>query len=179
VKSKTKPKDALASPSTLSPSTLSPLDLSVQYSSTLKPKTRDLFKTIFTKKNVSQWIAWSINPRAAYLAEVTIRIVDRTEGLALNHQFRGRAYATNILTFNARERFNPQADLLICAPVVLSEAKDMGISLLEHCAHLTVHGALHAQGYDHEVGANEELEMETLESFLMLSLGFKDPYLDD
>lgn len=161
-----------------SPLTRTPLDLSVQFSSSLKPKTLGLFKAIFTKQNINKWIAWTLNPQATYLTEVTIRVVDQVEGQALNQQFRGLAYATNILTFNTSEHFNPQADLLICAPVVEAEAKDMGISLLEHCAHLTVHGALHAQGYDHEAGPKEALEMESLESFLMLSLGFRDPYLE-
>lgn len=155
-----------------------PLDLSIQFSSSLKPKTLGLFKAIFTKKNINKWIAWTLNPQTTYLTEVTIRIVDQAEGQALNQQFRGRAYATNILTFNSSEHFNSQADLLICAPVVQAEARSMGISLLEHCAHLTVHGALHAQGYDHEAGPKEALEMESLESFLMLSLGFRDPYLE-
>ena len=103
--------------------------------------------------------------------------MDDKEGLAMNRQFRGRDYATNILTFNAFETSNPQADLLICAPVVIHEAREMGVALLEHCAHLIVHATLHAQGYDHEASAAQELEMETLESVLMMSLGFKDPYV--
>lgn len=153
------------------------LEISFQLSKALSPATVKLLKPIFTKKNIQKWISWAINPDAHHLREVSLRVVDDKEGLAINRQFRGRDYATNILTFNAFETSNPQADLLICAPVVIHEAREMGVALLEHCAHLIVHATLHAQGYDHEASAAQELEMETLESVLMMSLGFKDPYV--
>ncbi len=154
------------------------LDLSIQFSDALDTETRALLKPIFSKKNALKWLGWAIDPQAPHLEEVTLRIVDKAEGLSVNKQFRGRAYATNILTFNESQILNTQADLLICAPVIIAEAKELGVSLREHCAHLLVHGALHAQGYDHEAGPEQELQMETLESLLMMSLGFEDPYWD-
>ena len=69
------------------------------------------------------------------------------------------------------------ADLVLCAPVVAREAREQGKGLQEHYAHLLVHGTLHAQGYEHETNERDGLEMETLESLLMQTLGFPDPYL--
>ncbi len=154
------------------------LEISLQYAHALDSATLGLLRPIFLKKNIKHWVTFALNPDAQHLKEVTLRLVDQEEGLSINKQFRGRAYATNILTFNASENLNTQADLLICAPVVIQEAKELGIGLKQHCAHLLVHGTLHAQGYDHEAGQKQELEMETLESLLMLALGFKDPYLE-
>ena len=153
-----------------------PLEINIQFSDELSAAVCARFKNIFSKKNVAHWLCWAINPDAPHLREVTLRVVGALEGSQLNEQFRGRKYATNILTFNAYANLNTQSDLLVCAPVVMDEAKRMGIKLKEHCAHLLIHGALHAQGFDHEAGPREEMEMESIESYLMLALGFKDPY---
>ena len=152
------------------------LEINIQFSDELSAATRARFKNIFTKQNVKYWLSWAINPQAPHLKEVTLRVVGALEGKAMNEQFRGRKYATNILTFNALDTFNTQSDLLLCAPVVMDEARSMGSKLKEHCVHLLIHGALHAQGFDHERGPKEELEMESIESYLMLALGFKDHY---
>jgi probable rRNA maturation factor len=112
-------------------------------------------------------------------AEMTVRIVDEDEGRALNLSYRKKDYATNVLTFDyTRPPQSPLllADLVLCAPVVAREAKEQGKTLAAHYAHLLVHGALHAAGYDHETNERDALEMEALEIWLLDVLGFKNPY---
>ncbi|MEY2875928.1 MAG: rRNA maturation RNase YbeY, partial [Pseudomonadota bacterium] len=89
--------------------------------------------------------------------EITVRIVDAEEGQRLNLDFRQKDYATNVLTFDYTREPVVAADLVLCGPVVEREAKEQGKSLEEHYAHLLVHGTLHAQGYDHELGEREAL----------------------
>ncbi len=115
--------------------------------------------------------------RAALLApaELTVRIVGAEEGRALNASYRKKDYATNVLTFDYERQPVVLADLVLCAPVVAAEAMAQGMGIEAHYAHLLVHGALHAQGYDHEKPAQARV-MEALESELMLALGFADPY---
>jgi probable rRNA maturation factor len=119
--------------------------------------------------------------RAALRGDVAaaLRIVDAEEGRALNRDYRGKDYATNVLTFE----YGPDpetgaltGDIVLCAPVVEKEAKEQGKPLAAHYAHLTVHGTLHLQGYDHETGQADALAMEAVESFIMQALGFPDPY---
>ena len=107
--------------------------------------------------------------------EIAVRIVDAEEGRALNREYRGKDYATNVLTFDYANEPVVGADLVICAEVVEREAAEMGITLLAHYAHMLVHGTLHAQGYDHE--ADDEAEcMEARETEILAGLGFADPY---
>jgi probable rRNA maturation factor len=107
--------------------------------------------------------------------EITVRIVDAEEGQVLNRDFRGKDYATNVLTFDYAHEPVVGADLVICAEVVEREAVEMGIPVLDHYAHMLVHGTLHAQGYDHE--ADDEAEaMEARETEILTGLGFSDPY---
>ena len=108
--------------------------------------------------------------------EITVRIVDADEGQALNREYRGKDYATNVLTFDYEHEPVVQADLVLCAPVVEAEAKALRVPLIEHYAHLLVHGTLHAQGYDHEGDEVEAEAMEARETELMLGLGWRDPY---
>jgi len=108
--------------------------------------------------------------------EVTIRIVDETEGRELNHIYRNKDYATNVLTFPLTEEPHLMGDIIICAPVVAKEAKEQNKDLLAHYAHLTVHGILHLHGYDHETDAQAEL-MEGLETAIITKLGYASPYL--
>ena len=112
----------------------------------------------------------------AHDAEMTVRIVDAQEGQALNSGYRKKNYATNVLTFDYEQAPLVMADLVLCAPVVAAEAKEQGKSLQDHYAHLLIHGALHAQGYDHETSEADAIEMETLEMFLMAELGLPCPY---
>ena len=107
--------------------------------------------------------------------EITVRIVDAEEGQALNREFRGKDYATNVLTFDYAHEPVVAADLVICAEVVEREAAEMGIALLDHYAHMLVHGTLHAQGYDHEED-DEAACMEARETEILAGLGVPDPY---
>jgi probable rRNA maturation factor len=108
--------------------------------------------------------------------EVTIRIVDAEEGKMLNNTYRGKDYATNVLTFPLTEDPHLMGDIIICAPVVEAEAKAQQKSLDAHFAHLTVHGILHLHGYDHETNPQAEL-MEGLETAIVTKLGYASPYL--
>ena len=107
-------------------------------------------------------------------AEVTLRYVAEKEGRRLNRVYRGRDYATNVLTFIYETR--PLAgDVVICAPVVAREARDQGKDVAAHHAHLLVHGLLHLQGYDHE-DDRDAGPMERRERAILARLGFGDPY---
>ncbi len=118
-------------------------------------------------------------------AEVAIRFVDEPEGRALNRDYRGKDYATNVLSFAYESGpGHPDAvhagaalhgDLVICVPVVVREAREQGKALEAHFAHLVVHGMLHLQGLDHET-PDQAQDMEALESVLLADLGFDDPY---
>ena len=108
--------------------------------------------------------------------EVTIRIVDEAEGCALNSTYRGKDYATNVLTFPLTETPHLMGDIIICAPVVVAEAAAQTKSIEAHFAHLTVHGVLHLHGYDHETEPQAEL-MESLEITILQKLGYANPYL--
>ena len=108
--------------------------------------------------------------------EVTIRIVDTQEALELNSQYRGKKYATNVLTFPITETPYLMGDIIICAPLVVDEAKAQHKSPEAHFAHLTVHGMLHLCGFDHENEFQAEL-MEALEIQILAKLGYANPYL--
>ena len=109
-------------------------------------------------------------------AEITVRIVDATEGQALNKDYRHKDYATNVLTFDYTQAPVVTADLVLCAPVVAQEAQENGKTLAAHYAHLLVHGTLHAQGFDHETSEADAQAMEALEVEILTGLGVADPY---
>lgn len=111
-------------------------------------------------------------------AEVTLRIVDEEEGRMLNRTYRGKDYATNVLTFPLAEEPLLMGDIILCAPVVAREAQAQGKSLEAHFAHLTIHGVLHLQGHEHEADAQAEF-MESLEAQILQWLGYSDPYHHD
>ena len=149
-----------------------PLDLDVQY-----PDAR--LEATLTPALVERWV------RATLLgpAELTIRFVDSAEGQNLNRDYRGKDYATNVLTFayNEGEELGEdeptQADIILCTDVLQSEAAEQKKTVEEHAAHLVVHGVLHAQGYDHEHDEEAE-EMEQFERDIMEVLGYPDPYAE-
>ena len=111
--------------------------------------------------------------------EVNILIVDAKEGRRYNRDFRGKDYATNVLSFPCEplrgDTTSLLGDLVICAPVVAREAAEQGKHVREHYAHLTIHGVLHLLGYDHETAA-PAARMEALERRILLGLGIADPY---
>jgi probable rRNA maturation factor len=108
-------------------------------------------------------------------ARITMRLVGQSEARALNRHFRGKDYATNVLTFIMRDRVPYEGDIALCAPVVAREARAQGKSVTAHYAHLTVHGVLHLQGYDHEKPA-DAAAMERRESRIVRGFGYSDPY---
>ncbi|GAB4121540.1 MAG: rRNA maturation RNase YbeY [Sideroxydans sp.] len=107
--------------------------------------------------------------------QLAVRIVDEIEGRALNAAYRGKDYATNVLTFVYDDTQPLYGDVVICAPVVEREAREQGKALLAHYAHLTLHAVLHLQGYDHEK-PREAARMEARETALMEKLRYPDPY---
>ena len=110
-------------------------------------------------------------------ATVTVRYVAQAEGRRLNRDFRGRDYATNVLTFalGGDGRGTLCGDIVICAPVVAREAREQGKAVVAHHAHLLVHGLLHLQGFDHVAGP-DAARMERRERAVLAALGFPDPY---
>lgn len=140
--------------------------LSVQYASEAS--------AIPQRQQFRRWVAAALQDRA----EITLRIVDAEEGQLLNRDYRGKDYPTNVLTFAYGEDDGVlSGDIVLCAPVVETEAREQGKQLLAHYAHLTVHGVLHMQGYEHETDA-EAREMEALEVEILRRLRFNNPYSD-
>jgi probable rRNA maturation factor len=131
-----------------------------------------------TRQQFRRWIKAALQRDV----QVVLRIVDDIEGRALNKKFRGKDYATNVLTFAYEDtgQLSDAAELLygdivICAPVVEQEAREQRKDLRAHYAHLAIHAALHLQGYDHEIEQDAAI-MEALETTLLAKLGYVDPY---
>jgi len=147
-------------------------------------------KKLPTRAQFRRWIKVALHPQgirrrvpgsfAATLplqrnAVVTLRIVDEPEGRELNKTYRGKDYATNVLTFVYEEDGSLSGDIAICAPVVEREAQEQHKELMAHYAHLSIHAMLHLQGYEHE-SETDAKQMETLETALMIKLHYPDPY---
>lgn len=129
-----------------------------------------------------RWCNVALQQRTAP-SELTIRIVDEAEGRELNHTWRNKDYATNVLSFPADIPdglldIPLLGDLVICAPVVRREADEQNKTLEAHWAHLVIHGCLHLLGYDH-IEDDEAEEMEALERQFLAQLGHPDPYACD
>ena len=143
--------------------TAAPLSLSVQYATKAEG--------LPTRTEVRKWVR-ATHPGAA---ELTVRFVDAEEGRSLNAQYRGKDYATNVLTFAYAREPVLAGDLVMCLPVVLREAAEQGKPAAAHFAHLVVDGMLHLLGYDHETGAEARI-MEQMERAILDRLGYPDPY---
>ena len=146
------------------------LSLSVQYAD-------ERLQDTITRPKIRRWVQAALFAPA----ELTIRFVDADEGRELNRDYRGKDYATNVLTFaynegeEIEEDAPTQADIILCTDVLEKEAAEQKKSVEEHTAHLIVHGVLHAQGYDH-IEDDEATEMEGLETEILAALGYADPY---
>jgi probable rRNA maturation factor len=150
------------------------LDLEIQYPETGRAGLPD-------EASFTRWVREALGERSTGL---TLRLTSAAEMASLNQQYRGKAYATNVLSFPLEfplESGIPYiGDIVICPEVVAREAAEQGKPLEAHYAHLTVHGVLHLLGYDHET-EDEAVEMETLETQILARLGYPDPYqpIDD
>ena len=131
-----------------------------------------LHRAALPRHKVSRWIRHAL----ASDGEITVRIVNAEEGRALNRDYRQKDYATNVLTFDYTQAPLVTADLVLCAPVIAAEARAQCKTLSAHYAHLLVHGALHAQGWDHETSDADAAAMEAREAEILAGLGFQNPY---
>ena len=135
--------------------------------------------TLVAQKKIRRWILMALSK---VQGELTIRFINQAESKALNHHFRQRDKSTNVLTFIYSEvkskttRALPlHADIVICWPIVLAEARAQNKSLEAHLAHLVLHGCLHARGFDHEKPQAAK-KMEALEVRTLKMLGYPNPY---
>ncbi len=142
---------------------MSKLSLTVQYASSAKHMP--------ARHQFRRWVQAALQ----HDVQITLRIVDENEARYLNKSFRGKDYATNVLTFVYDNELPIYGDLVICAPVAAKEARKQHKHLDEYYAHLTVHAVLHLQGYEHEED-DEAAAMEASETAIMLKLGYADPY---
>ncbi|MCE1160903.1 MAG: rRNA maturation RNase YbeY [Burkholderiales bacterium] len=163
------------------------LNLSIQYADS----THD-WQSILPRPLLRRWVKAALQQDA----RLTLRFVDEAQGRELNHTYRGKDYATNVLTFayNDSDEFDDlpeemraqlaeqmerviEADIIVCGAVLAREAEEQNKTILAHAAHLVVHGVLHAQGFDHMDDDEAEM-MESLETQILARLGFDNPYMD-
>lgn len=135
-----------------------------------------------TRQRIRGWMLRAVDAAMAknpdiIEVELALRLVGADEAHELNSQFRGRDYATNVLTFEYG--IDPdgiaRGDIILCVPVLRREAQEQHKTLQQHAAHLVIHGVLHALGYDHE-NEDDAVRMEAIETALLAGLGFPDPY---
>ncbi|HSW34074.1 MAG TPA: rRNA maturation RNase YbeY, partial [Steroidobacteraceae bacterium] len=130
----------------------------------------EAFEALPARSTLRRWIVRALQTDA----RLTLRFVGAREGRRLNRDYRGRDYATNVLTFDYA-RAPVEADIVLCLPVIAREARQQGKPLRAHLAHLVIHGSLHAQGHEHGSAAAAG-RMERLEVRLLAQLGYPDPY---
>jgi probable rRNA maturation factor len=151
------------------------LSLSVQYAS---PEPR------LPRWRLRRWAQYALQGAAGdglagfERAELSLRLVGQAEGRRLNREFRGRDYATNVLTFEygVDPEGTARGDIIVCVPVLAREAREQKKALSDHAAHLCIHGVLHALGYDH-LKTRDAKRMEGLETAILARMGIADPYL--
>ncbi len=137
------------------------------------------FADLPAEDSFRDWVAASLRGEEGDL-EQTVRVVDVAESGELNKLYRGKHGPTNVLSFPADDDlldYRCLGDLVICAPLVVDEARARGLAVDAHWAHLVVHGMLHLQGFDHEEAA-AAAEMEALEVEILATLGYANPYND-
>jgi probable rRNA maturation factor len=125
-----------------------------------------------TRPQIRRWVRATCSTPT----EVTVRFVGEAEAQTLNRDYRGKDYATNVLSFAYESGERICGDLVLCLPVVEREAREQGKPPEAHYAHMVVHGMLHLQGYDHETGHDEAERMESIEREILAALGYPDPY---
>lgn len=134
-----------------------------------------------TEADFQRWLE-AVLPQFQPESEVTIRVVDKAESHELNHTYRGKHKPTNVLSFPFEAPPGIElpllGDLIICRQVVEQEAREQEKALEAHWAHMVIHGSLHLLGYDH-IEDDEAEEMESLETEIMLALGYPDPYISE
>jgi probable rRNA maturation factor len=147
------------------------LDVTLQFAT---PALEGTWSEVLTNRKVRKWVRAAIQQPAKFV----IRCVGTAEGKKLNEQFRGQNHATNVLTFTLHDPTTKslEADLILCMPVVVREAKEQKKEVNDHLVHLIIHGVLHAQGFDHE-DETDALAMENLEIAILKSLKINNPYL--
>ena len=151
--------------------------IEIQYASA---NLEEKIQALVTPKKIRQWVLMVLSN---LLGEITVRFFNQAESKALNQNFRQRDKATNVLTFTytddgqGKPKINHrlQADIVICWPVVLAEARAQSKSSEAHLAHLVLHGCLHARGFDHEKPQAAK-KMEVLEVAALKMLGYPNPY---
>ena len=128
--------------------------------------------------SIKRWVSAAIRDERDD-SDLSIRMVDEQEGADLNQRYRGKSGATNVLSFPfdavTPEPLPMLGDMVICAPIVVREASEQHKTLQAHWAHIVIHGVLHLLGYDH-IDDKDAEHMETLETAIMLELGFPPPY---
>lgn len=146
------------------PARLPPLSLSVQYVSSAT--------NLPTRSELRRWVRATCSTAAT----IAIRFVDEPEARSLNQTYRGKDYATNVLSFPYTDGELLSGDLVLCTAVVDAEAQQQAKEIGAHYAHLVVHGLLHLQGFDHERSATDAKIMEAREILILANLGISDPY---
>jgi probable rRNA maturation factor len=139
---------------------------------TLSIQGQSQFEGLPARNTLVRWILAALERDA----ELTVRFVGVAEARKLNREYRGKDYATNVLTFDYSHAPVVRADIVLCVPVIKREAREQRKPVRQHLAHLTVHGVLHAQGHEHD-RAVDARKMEAREGRILAELGIDDPYL--
>ena len=139
---------------------------------TLSIQGHSQFEGLPARNTLIRWIMAALERDA----DLTVRYVGAAEGRKLNRDYRGKDYATNVLTFDYQHAPVVRADIVLCVPIVKREAREQGKTFRSHLAHLVVHGVLHAQGHLHDRSADAK-KMEAREVAILADLGMEDPYL--